>query len=299
MGTRLLLVFAILFIGMPSIGAVEKEVAKPVAPVQAGVGRRVADVKGSTIEGKDYQLSTASNERKALVVAVTSTSCPISKKYLATLAKLEKEYSAKGIGFILINPIATDVLDEIKKQITANDFRGLYAQDKDGTVAKTLGLTTTTEVLVLDPARTVSYRGAIDDQYGIGYSTDAPKQNYLKLALDALLAGKEPQVRATNAPGCVLDLASAKAAMAPKVTFHNTISRMIQQNCQDCHRTGGVGPFALESLEDVLAHKGMIQKVVENGSMPPWFAAKPATARDAVRSYLAAPRYRLPEKATA
>jgi len=265
--------------GLCGAGAAEKdakEAPKPLAPVQAGVGRRVADVKDSAVDGKEYQLGTELKDRKALVVAVTSTSCPISKKYLPTLAKLEKEYGEKGVGFLLLNPIATDTAGEIAKQIGASEFRGPYFHDKTGAHTKALGLTTTTEVFVVDPSRTVVYRGAIDDQYGLGYSLDAPKHTYLKDALDAALAGKEPAVRATSAPGCALDLATAKGAAAPKVTFHNRVSRIVQQNCQECHRKGGVGPFALDTFDDLVAHKAMIRKVVEKGTMPPWFASKPA-----------------------
>ncbi len=276
MGTRSILGLAILAFLQAEIPAVEKESAKQLAPVQVGVGRRVPDVKSTAIDGRDYQIGKALNDRKALVIGVTSASCPVSKKYLPTLAKLEKEYGAKGVGFLLLNPIATDSADEIKKQLEATEFQGPYFHDKDGSHAKTLGLTTTTEVFVIDPTRTMVYRGAIDDQYGIGYSTDAPKHTYLKDALDAVLSGKEPAVRATNAPGCALDLGSAKAAVPPKVTYHNRISRVIQQNCLECHRKGGVGPFALDTLDDLVAHKGMIRKVVEKGTMPPWFAAKPA-----------------------
>lgn len=276
MRMRSLLGLALLVLCGQSSGAVEKEMAKPLAPVQAGVGRRVPDVKGSTIDGKEFQLSKALKDRKALVIAVTSASCPLSKKYLPTLAKLEKDYGAKGVGFLLINPIATDTNEEILKQLQGTPFQGAYFHDKDGSITKTLGLTTTTELLVVDPAQSIIYRGAIDDQYGLGYSTDVPKNDYLKDALDAVLTGKEPAVRATDAPGCILDLTAAKKDEAPKVTYHNRISRIIQQNCQECHRQGGVGPFTLDLIDDVLAHKGMIQKVIDKGTMPPWFATKPA-----------------------
>ena len=276
MPTRSLLGFAILVFCGRAGGAAEKEVAKPLAPVHAGVGRRVPDVKGTLIDGREFQLSKALKDRKALVIAVTSASCPLSKKYLPTLAKLEKEYGTKGVGFLLINPTATATNEEIHKQLKAAAFPGPYFHDRDGSQSKSLGLTTTTELLVIDPARTIVYRGAVDDQYGLGYSTDAPKHEYLKVALESVLAGQEPTVRATDAPGCILDLGTAKGTEAPKYTYHNRISRIIQQNCQECHRQGGVGPFKLESIDDVLAHKGMIQKVVDKGTMPPWFAAKPA-----------------------
>ena len=57
------------------------------------------------------------------------------------------------------------------------------------------------------------------------------------------------------------------------LTYHARIERIVQANCVECHRAGGAAPFALETYEDVVAHKGMIKKVVDRGTMPPWFAA--------------------------
>lgn len=263
---------ACVFLGATPLLAAEKEVAKPLAATQAGIGQRLADVKSTAIDGTEWHLAAALKDRKFLVVAVTSSSCPLSKKYLPTLAKLEAEFGAKGVGFTLLAPVATDTTDDLKTLTMASKFQGPCFRDPNGSHAKALGLTTTTEVLVIDPARTLVYRGAIDDQYGIGYSLDLPKKNYLKDALEALLAGKEPQFRATTAPGCALDLKEAKAPAKPKVTYYNHVARIVQENCLTCHRKGGVGPFALETAEELISHKGMIAKVVEKGTMPPWFA---------------------------
>jgi hypothetical protein len=60
------------------------------------------------------------------------------------------------------------------------------------------------------------------------------------------------------------------------ITYHNRISRIVQAHCVECHRAGGVAPFRLETYDDVVAHAGMIRKVVEKGTMPPWFAAPAA-----------------------
>ena len=87
--------------------------------------------------------------------------------------------------------------------------------------------------IVLDAARTVVYRGAVDDQYGLGYALDAPRSAYLRAALADLLAGKTPAVSATTAPGCELD--AAPAAMTAR-TYHARVERIIQANCVTCHR---------------------------------------------------------------
>jgi mono/diheme cytochrome c family protein len=142
-----------------------------------------------------------------------------------------------------------------------------------GGLADALRPTTTTEVFVLDAARTLVFRGAVNDQYGLGYSKPAATRNYLREALDAVLRGESPPVEAITAPGCALDLEAPVAATAATPTYHREISRIMQAHCVECHREGGLGPFALESHEDLEEHAGMIRKQVERGAMPPWFAA--------------------------
>lgn len=245
-----------------------KEAPKPRPAAEAGVGRRAPDLAGTDLTGKAFQLSEFAKGKKAVVIAVTSGSCPISKKYVPTLAKLEAEYGTKGVAFAFVNPIPTD------KPTAPEGFAGPYLADKDGALARLLGAESTGDVFVLDAKRTVVYRGAVDDQYGLGYSQDAPKKQYLKAALDSVLAGTAVRTPATVAPGCALDLAPAAPLDAANVTYHNRISRIFAAHCVECHRDGGVGPFALTSHADALAHKGMIRKVVEKGTMPPWFADK-------------------------
>jgi len=87
--------------------------------------------------------------------------------------------------------------------------RAIYVFDKDIALAKALGATTTTDVVMVDPTRTVLYHGAIDDQYGFGYSIEEPRQNYLVGAIEACLSGRSLLVSATSAPGCVLDIGHA------------------------------------------------------------------------------------------
>ncbi len=257
------------------------EAPKPQPAAHAGVGKLAPDLTAKAIDGSAFKLSAAMKGKKAAVVVVTSVSCPISKKYLPTVAALEKEYAAKGVAFVLIDAVKTDTPADMTKLAADAGLKAPFVHDADGTLCKQLGAGTTTDVFVLDAARTVKYRGAIDDQYGLGYSTDAPKHTFAKSAIDAVLADKEVSVAATTAPGCALDLADVKAPAATP-TYHNFASRLIQQNCQECHRTGGVGPFALESLADVTAHKGMVKKVVKDGTMPVWHATgteKPGEAR--------------------
>ena len=66
---------------------------------------------------------------------------------------------------------------------------------------------------------------------------------------------------------------SAPAATGP--TFSNEVVRIFQQHCQNCHHTGGVAPFALQSFSDARLHAPEIKLMTQTRKMPPW---KPVTS---------------------
>ena len=243
-----------------------------LVPGEHGVGRFVADFDFLDLKATPGKLH-GDSDVAATVVAFTSTSCPISKKYLPTLVGLQQEFAPRSVRMILVNCVATDKLEE--QQVAAARFKPPveYIFDQDSTLATHLGATSTTDVYVLDRSHTVVYHGAVDDQYGFGYSIDAPRHAYLRDALEATLAQRAVLVAATAAPGCVLNQPQTTKSLT-EVTYHNQIARLLQRHCVECHRDGGVGPFALDTYEDAVAHAAMIREVVERGVMPPWFAAK-------------------------
>ncbi|MBX7104087.1 MAG: redoxin domain-containing protein [Gemmataceae bacterium] len=242
-------------------------------PAEAGVGRQVADLAFTDIEGKPGRLSDFRGS-KFLVIAQTSTTCPLCLKYAPTLAGLEKEFASRGVAFLFVNCVPPDRVEDMKKAVATHQWKGRYVHDKDEKLAAGLRATSTTEVYVLDPTRTVLYRGAVDDQYGLGYSKEAPTRRYLADALGALLADRDVAVAATAAPGCALE-PERETTSPSSITYHGRIARIVQNHCQTCHRDGGVAPFALGTYAEVSGHAAMIRKVVERGSMPPWFAKSP------------------------
>ena len=250
-------------------------------PAECGVGRIVPDVAFHSIDGVTHRLADYKSHRVVVIVA-TSTSCPLSKRYLPTLARLERTYN-KDVQFIFVNSTPTDSIESVREVIAANALEGSYVIDPEAKLLTAVGARSTTDCFVLDSALTLRYRGAVDDQYGLGYALPQPKQTLLIDAIDAILAGRTPPLEATDAPGCLLNVRPVSASteqVSLKIaagtggnTYHNRISRIIQTNCMECHRTGGVAPFSLTQPEDIASRAAMIQKVVSEGTMPPWFAA--------------------------
>lgn len=235
------------------------------------VGRQVPDVSFTDLVGKTHQLS----EFKAsggLVLAMTSSTCPVSKRYLASLVTLSGSLKAQGVTLILVNPYASETSAEIAAQLKTAGYQGLYVHDKDLKLCRTLQARTTTETFLLDQTRTLLYRGALDDQYGINYNRESPRQNYLRNAVRDFLGGRAVATPATSAPGCELDL-GPKVSSQTAVTYYGDVARILQQNCVSCHHGGGIAPFALDSLVGVKDRTKAIRRVVSQGLMPPWFAA--------------------------
>jgi hypothetical protein len=55
-------------------------------------------------------------------------------------------------------------------------------------------------------------------------------------------------------------------------TFYRDVLPILQQRCQICHRTEGVGPTRFETYEQTRPYAGAIAAAAQNKSMPPWFA---------------------------
>ena len=263
--------FAMVMTAATSAESPIRQEPRPVKPGAHGVGRQIPDLAFTSINGTKHKLSDFA-DRRAVVFAMTGTGCPLCLKYSPSLAAIEREYQDQGVAFVFINPNESESVERVQDAVNTHRFQGPYVRDGQMNLPRILGADTTTEVFVLDQARTLVYRGAVDDQYGFGYALEAPRKNFLTDALDAVLIGRTPETQATTSPGCELFYDSTSKTHTT-VTFHNRISRIIQANCIECHRDSGIAPIPLENYEEVKDYAGMIGNVIQRGIMPPWFAA--------------------------
>lgn len=244
---------------------------RPIQPGTCGVGRQIPDLTFTGIDGAEHRLSDFADQ-KAVVFAMTGTGCPLCLKYSPSLAAIEQQYRNRNVKFIFLNPNESESVERVRNAVNIHGFQGPYVHDGQMILPKILGAETTTEVFLLDQARTLIYRGAVDDQYGFGYALETPQKRFLIDALDAVLHGNTPETCATTSPGCEL-FYDRTIRTETAVTYHNRISRIMQANCIECHRDGGIAPIPLETYAEVKDFAGMIRQVIQRGIMPPWFAA--------------------------
>jgi AhpC/TSA family len=259
--------------------------AVKVSPVIASKDERSRLRVGELLGGLTFVNATGkrqplvSPKAKVTVVVARDVDCPVAKRYGPRLAELEQEFSVQGsdVAFVYLFATGARPIDELQKNLTDYRLRGTLAADADHALARAFALRSTTEVFVIDQARTLRYRGAIDDQYGLGYQKSAAQHHYLRDAVRGVLAGRNLGIPATTAPGCLTEYGDADAgdtsAIAQEtrpLTYHDRISRIVQLNCEVCHRAGGAAPFALDTYSAVVERKAMIRYVVEQAIMPPW-----------------------------
>lgn len=69
--------------------------------------------------------------------------------------------------------------------------------------------------------------------------------------------------------------ARRRVALPPQgPTFNKEIVRILQQNCQSCHRPGDIAPFPLLTYRDTAARADEIKYMTQTRKMPPWKAAE-------------------------
>jgi len=90
--------------------------------------------------------------------------------------------------------------EEMQKRSQEQGFAFDYLYDEPQAVARELGAERTPEVFVYDRERRLRYHGAIDDNR----DETAASQQYLRDALDALLAGDDASLSETPPVGCTV-----------------------------------------------------------------------------------------------
>ena len=170
------------------------------------VGDVATDFKLENIDGKMVSLSDY-KEAKGFIVTFTCNTCPYAVAYEDRVEALNKKYASKGYPVIAIMPNNTDVkpgdsMEAMRERAKEKGFTFPYLMDKGQKVYPQYGATKTPHIYILEKTKegnVVRYIGAIDDNF---QNADEVKEKYVENAVDALLKGREIDVKETKAIGC-------------------------------------------------------------------------------------------------
>jgi len=172
----------------------------PAAPEAAvDVGGTVADFTLTDLSGQPQTLAGLRGEKGTLLIFI-ATRCPYSNAYNQRMEALHRDYAARGIRVIGINPNRTEPADDVRNHARENGLSFTVLKDENNRVADYFGASVTPEAYLLDTGNVLRYHGRLDADH------DQPDLNSqeLRAALDALLNGSAIANAGKKAFGCTI-----------------------------------------------------------------------------------------------
>lgn len=177
------------------------------ALAEAKVGEAAPDFSAVDIYGKTHRLSDYRG--KIVVLEAYNLDCPFCANHYKTgaMQALQEAVTSKGGVWLVINSTHKGHPSYRPPEAARKEFASMgmkataWIDDSDGRVGKLYGMKTTPHMFVIDAAGKVVYAGAIDDR---PTSSGDPRtaKNYVRAAVEALLAGKPVATTTTKPYGC-------------------------------------------------------------------------------------------------
>ena len=187
--------------------------AKPEPIKTIALGTQAPDFSLPGVDGKNYALADFS-KAKVLALVFTCNHCPDARAARQKVTALHKDYKDKGVAVVAISgnddkalrldelgySVYGDSLEDMKKVAAEEKYGFPYLYDGETQKAsKAYGAVATPHVFVFDHERKLQYSGRIDDARR---SRKDIGPNYVRQAIDAILAGKEVKQKTTRPFGC-------------------------------------------------------------------------------------------------
>lgn len=165
------------------------------------VGEKAPTFAGlpATVNGQDASLTLSDIKEPVVVLVFLNKECPYVVAVEDRLIDLVNDYKDKGVKLVGVTVVNPSTLSGIKDYMKEKKSNYVYGYDETQAVGKSYGATNTPQFFVLDKDRVIRYTGAMDDA---PLKEDQAKKHYVRDAIDAVLAGKTPEVEETKAVGC-------------------------------------------------------------------------------------------------
>ena len=156
-------------------------------------------------DSQEYSLESF-KDSDVLAVIFSCNHCPYVQAWEGRMVQIQADYQDKGVRLVAINAndaskYQDDDFDSMKERAQSKGFNFPYLRDESQAVAREYGAERTPEVFLFNSDRELVYHGAIDDNYD---DPEAVSDAYLRDAIEATLAGDQPQVNTTSPVGCTI-----------------------------------------------------------------------------------------------
>jgi peroxiredoxin len=184
--------------------------SSPMAAGDAQVGSPAPDFTLTDTNGNSVTLSDYSG--KYVILEWINYDCPFVAKHYNSknMQGLQDKYREAGVVWLGVNSSAEGKqgqfsIEEIHSRLKNHGSTlDAYLLDGSGDVGRMYGATHTPHMYIINPEGTLIYMGAIDSIRSANVA-DIPKaDNYVIMAMDAAIEGKEVPVTMTRAYGCTV-----------------------------------------------------------------------------------------------
>lgn len=164
--------------------------------------------------GLEYNLSDFKG--KFVVLEWVNFGCPFVRKHYdsGNMQGLQKDYTGKGVVWLSICSSAPGKQGyfegkELEARVKEEQYHGTaYLTDVDGKVGKMYQARTTPHMFVINPDGVLLYAGGIDNIASTDKDDLTRATNYVRVVLDAVLAGKSAPVKESRPYGCSVKYAA-------------------------------------------------------------------------------------------
>ena len=137
------------------------------------------------------------------MVIWTCNHCPYALGWHERLVQVAREYGPRGVLFLAVNSndaerYPRDSLEAMRQRVRDEGWPFPYLHDESQSAAREWAAQVTPHLYVLDGDLRIRYEGAPDGDH----MNESENAAWLREALDALLAGEDPQRAATDPVGC-------------------------------------------------------------------------------------------------
>ena len=173
----------------------------------AEIGKPAPDFSATDINGKTIKLSDYKG--RIIVLESYNSDCPFCHNQYANGATqdLQKELASKGVVWLIVNSVnpnnASHRTPEQARQEIADKkiVATAWIDDSSGAVGHLYDMKTTPDMYVIDKNGVLVYQGAIDNKPDPQHDPRTAR-NYVREAVDALLANKPVPAAQTKPYGC-------------------------------------------------------------------------------------------------
>ena len=176
---------------------------------QAGIGETAQDFTLTGNAGGERSLSDYHG--RFVVLEWFNNDCPFVNKHYTSgnMQGLQSTYTEQDVVWLTITSSAPGNQGHIASPQAAraiieqrDSHQTALLLDPSGAVGRLYGAKTTPHMFVIDPDGLLIYAGAIDDIPSTDPADVTQATNYVRLALDAAMAGQPVSTPATTSYGC-------------------------------------------------------------------------------------------------